>query len=264
MGASFTSPKVVVACPILLFCELYCRAKKDNYASFLTILFHFRWDLVRHNFTSSDAVLPQNWRIFSAEIAYSIHESPFWSDKCAHIAMQDPGSPRKTKYRYACYTSTDPVHGLEDCQMESCGISLMPLGWIIFLALACLALSVLITICIVRMKNRNRFHIPQNNSRWLSPLKMTSSSSVFGSSMAMEHHLQQQRQHSVLYNGSESDDPSVKVFGEVPSLVATNPSLLNSLFPSLAFKQNVYRPLHDRDPLLLDGEDNADEFSGPV
>ncbi|VDL62087.1 unnamed protein product [Hymenolepis diminuta] len=223
-----------------------------------------RWDLVRHNFTSSDAVLPQNWRIFSAEIAYSIHESPFWSDKCAHIAMQDPGSPRKTKYRYACYTSTDPVHGLEDCQMESCGISLTPLGWIIFLALACLALSVLITICIVRVKNRNRFHIPQNNSRWLSPLKMTSSSSVFGSSMAMEHHLQQQRQHSVLYNGNESDDPSVKVFGEVSSLVATNPSLLNSLFPSLAFKQSVYRPLHDRDPLLLDGEDNADEFSGPV
>nr|CDS32167.1 excretory/secretory C-type lectin TES-32 [Hymenolepis microstoma] len=221
-----------------------------------------RWDLVRHNFTGSDAVLPQNWRIFSIEIAYDIHESPFWSDKCAHLAMQGTGNPGKTKYRYACYTSTDPVHGLEDCEMESCGNALMPLGWVIFLTLACLALSVLITVCIVRVKNRNRFYTPQNNARWLSTLKVTSSSNVFGNSVAMEQ--PQQRQHSVLYKGGGNDDPSVKVFGEIPSLVATNPSLLHSLVPSLTFKQSAYRPLHDKDPLLLDEEENADEFSGPV
>ncbi|VDN97009.1 unnamed protein product [Rodentolepis nana] len=221
-----------------------------------------RWDLVRYNFTGSDAVLPPNWRIFSTEIAYDIHESPFWSDKCAHVIMQDAGSPGKTKYRYACYTSTDPVHGLEDCEMESCGIALMSLGWVIFLTLACLTLSVLITVCIVRVKNRNRFYIHQNNIRWLSPLKVTSNSSVFGSSGATEQ--PHQRQHSVLYNGGGNDDPSVKVFGEVPSLVATNPSLLHSLVPSLTFKPSAYRPLHDRDPLLLDEEENADEFSGPV
>lgn len=225
----------------------------------------FRWDLVRQDFNFSNAILPHYWRLSTAEIAYSKHESPFWADRCAHL-VTDQGNPGVTTYRYACYTSTDPELGLEDCEMQTCYIdsrspSLISLGWII-IALVCLGLSVLLTICIIRIKNRQRFFVSRNNN-WSSPLKVTSSSSIFGGAAAAERYRQH---HSVLYSGGSDDPsaPSVRVFGEVPALVATNPPVLHSLTPSLNFKQNVYRPLHDRDPLLLDEPDNADEFSGPV
>ncbi|KAM7538695.1 hypothetical protein Aperf_G00000053844 [Anoplocephala perfoliata] len=226
-----------------------------------------RWDLVRHNFSHFNATLPCPWRIFTDEIAYSRHESPFWADNCAHLLIDQGNSGLRTgsRYRYACYTSADPELGLEDCEMQACEIendsspSLTSLLWIIFIALACLGLSVLLTICIVRAKDRQRFFVSRNN-RWFSPPKVISSSSVFGGAISVERSRQQ---HSVLYSGG-SDDPSVRVLGEEPALVATNPSLLHSLAPSLTFKQNVYRPLHDRDPLLLDEPDNADEFPGPV
>ncbi|VDO00847.1 unnamed protein product [Rodentolepis nana] len=154
--------------------------------------------------------------------------------------MQVARNPGKTKYCYACYTSTDSVHGLEDCEMESWRNALMSLGWVIYLNLAYLAFSFLITVCIV----------------------LASSISVFGSSTATQ--LTQQRQHSVLYTGGGNLDPSMKVFEEVPSLVATNPSLFHSLVPSLAIKPSASRPQHDSDKLPLDEVKNADEFSGPL
>ncbi|KAH9281711.1 Secretory phospholipase A2 receptor [Echinococcus granulosus] len=213
-----------------------------------------RWDLVQHDFNRSDAVLPRNWRIFTAEIAYSEHASPFWEEHCAHLAIQDAAG--KTIYRYACYTSTDPDSGLEDCDMDSCVTSLIPLGWIIFIALTCLALSVGITLCVVRVWNRQRFFLPRG--RWLSPIKMTASSSVFGGAVAV--HRQQFQQHGVLYSNGDGDPaaPYVRMFDNPASLPP-----LHSLVPSLTFKHNVYRPLHDQNPLLLDEPDNADEFTGP-
>lgn len=160
-------------------------------------------------------------------------------------------------YRYACYTSTDPDSGLEDCDLDDCAISLIPLGWIIFIALACLALGVAITLCVVRAQNQQRFYIPRG--RWFSPIKMTSSSSVFGGAAAVRQH--QLQQHGVLYNNGDGDPTasSVRMFD-----AAAPPSPLHSIMPSLTLKHNVYRPLHDQDPLLLDEPDNADEFTGPV
>ncbi|KAL5968384.1 C-type mannose receptor 2 [Taenia solium] len=214
-----------------------------------------RWDLVQHDFNRSDAVLPRHWRIFDAMIAYSEHTSPFWEEHCAHLPVQD--ATGKTMYRYACYTSTDPDSGLEDCDLDDCVTSLIPLGWIIFIALACLALGVVITLCVVRAQNQQRFYIPRG--RWFSPIKMTSSSSVFGGSVAARQH--QLQQHGVLYNNGDGDPTasSVRMFDATAS-----PSPLHSVMPSLTFKHHVYRPLHDQDPLLLDEPDNADEFTGPV
>ncbi|KAM7539294.1 hypothetical protein Aperf_G00000053818 [Anoplocephala perfoliata] len=223
-----------------------------------------RWDLVQHDFSYFNAELPPHLRILTGEITYSKHERPFWADHCAHLVIHQ-GNAGMTTYRYACYTSTHPE--LEDCQMQACEIDNKStnspptsLGWIIFIVLVCIGLSILITVTLV--KNFQRFSASRNN-HWFSHLKTTSSSSVAGGAVADERH---RKQHSVLYSGG-SDDPSAssaRVLGEESAVISTSSSLLRSLAPSVTFKLNDHRDLPDRDPLLLNEPDNANEFSGPV
>lgn len=207
------------------------------------------------NFNRSNSVLLQNQINIVPAVAYSAHTNPYWGSHCAHLAIHVGPN---TIYRYACYTSLSDEDGLEDCEMQPCETpSLLSLGWIIFISLLCLAMVVLITFCVLfRIRGRQRFFIRQGGG-WLSPLKMTTSSSVFGGAVA----LQRGRQQEGVFFSRGSNGPSVQMLDD---LVASNPSPLHSLAPALSLKQRAYQPLNDRDPLLLNEPDNADEFSGPV
>lgn len=82
-----------------------------------------RWDLVRHNEATAAVAAP--WSIYAARmIVYSEHTSPFADNACAHLPVStmtttiappngDANHTAVDAYRYVCYTSNDPVHGLE-------------------------------------------------------------------------------------------------------------------------------------------------------
>uniref|UniRef100_A0A5K3FAA0 C-type lectin domain-containing protein n=2 Tax=Mesocestoides corti TaxID=53468 RepID=A0A5K3FAA0_MESCO len=227
-----------------------------------------RWDLVQHNLDRPDALLPKHWRIFSAEIAYAIHQSPFSDNYCAHLAVNSRSSESGNPvYRYACYTSTDPETGLEDCEMESCqladGSGGLSSGWIVAIMIFSLlfaAAAVVGMLYLLCGRRHDRFL--HHHGRWVSPLKVTFSSSVFGGA-PLQH-------RGFFYHSDRGENfenpliPSVRMFDATTSSLITPNAPSHPAMSSLTLKNQLYRPLYDEDPLLLDEPDNADEFTGPV